>query len=300
MTVKTTGLPLTGAPARHATGSITAPDGTRLGYYRLGRGPGVLLVQGTMGTAEHFRQLAKALADTFTVYVPDRRGRGLSDAGGGDYGTHKEVEDLGALLKQTGARNVFGLSSGAIITLQAALSLPGLDKVCVYEPPLFAPGALTAAVARFEQEMAQGRVAAALVTAMQAAQMGPPIFNVLPRWLLEQLTRLAMKQEAKKPQGGYPPMEALAQTLHNDLKVVVEMSGPLERFSAIGQEVLLLGGSQSPAYLKAGLDGLEKVLPRTKRVVLAGLGHAAPWNADRGGQPARVAAALGKFFAKGG
>jgi hypothetical protein len=33
--------------------------------------------------------------------------------------------------------------------------------------------------------MAQGKVAAALITGMKGAQMGPPIFNVMPRWLLE-------------------------------------------------------------------------------------------------------------------
>ena len=41
-----------------------------------------------------------------------------------------------ALLTATGSRNVFGLSSGAIISLQAALTLPAIRKVALYEPPL--------------------------------------------------------------------------------------------------------------------------------------------------------------------
>ena len=53
-------------------------DGTSIGYEVLGSGPAIVLVQGAMGTAYTFRELAEALADTLTVVVPDRRGRGRS------------------------------------------------------------------------------------------------------------------------------------------------------------------------------------------------------------------------------
>jgi hypothetical protein len=147
--------------------------------------------------------------------------------------------------------------------------------------------------------MAQGKVAAALITAMKGAQMGPPIFNLMPRWLLERLTTMAMKQEEKKAGGGYVSMRALAPTLHYDMQLVVEKSGKLDGFKAIPAEVFLLGGSKSPAYLKAALDALEKVLPHVTRVELAGLDHAASWNADRGGKPERVAQALRRFLGDG-
>jgi len=58
--------------------SVTSHDGTSIGYQSFGSGPGVVLVEGAMGRAENYRQLALALADQFTVHVPDRRGRGLS------------------------------------------------------------------------------------------------------------------------------------------------------------------------------------------------------------------------------
>ena len=61
----------------------------------------------------------------------------------------------------------------------------------------------TAFLTRFDKEMAQGKVAAALITGMKAGQMGPPIFNAMPRWLLERLTSMAMKSEEKKGSGGY-------------------------------------------------------------------------------------------------
>jgi pimeloyl-ACP methyl ester carboxylesterase len=280
------------------TGSVTSKDGTTIGYRQLGHGPGVVLLHGAMSSAHNHIQLAEALADTFTVYVPDRRGRGLSGPYSEDYSIQKDVEDMDALLTKTGAHNVFGLSSGAIILLQAALTLPAIHKAAIFEPPLFMNDSVPAAVlTRFDKEIAQGKVAAALITGMKGAQMGPPIFNVMPRWLLELLTSMLMASEDKKAKGDYVPMRALAPTLHYDFQLVVEMSGKLESFRAIRAGVLLLGGSKSPAFLKAALDALEKVLPQAKRVELPGLNHAASWNTDRGGQPERVAQELRRFFA---
>jgi pimeloyl-ACP methyl ester carboxylesterase len=139
-----------------------------------------------MGTAHNFDQLAATLAGTFTVFVPDRRGRGLSRDAGKDYSIQKEVDDLDALLSQTGSHNIFGLSAGAIIALQASLTLSAIHKLAIFEPPLFINGTLpTAQIARHEKEMAQGKVAAALVTAMRAGQFGPPALKFMPRWLLE-------------------------------------------------------------------------------------------------------------------
>jgi pimeloyl-ACP methyl ester carboxylesterase len=280
------------------TGTVTSRDGTTIGYHQLGHGPGVVLLHGAMSSARHHLQLAEALAGAFTVYLPDRRGRGLSGPYGPDHGVQQDVEDMAALLGETGARNVFGVSSGGIVWLQAARTLPAIRKAAIYEPPLFADDALpTAVLARYDRELAAGRLAAALVTGMKGAQMGPPVFNRVPRWLLERLAGMAMAREERKGTGDYPSMRALAPTLRHDFRLVAETSGRLEGFRSVGAEVLLLGGSRSPAYLKAALDALERVLPRAERVELAGLDHAASWNSDRGGKPERLAEELRRFFA---
>ena len=91
--------------------------------------------------------------------------------------------------------------------------------------------------------------------------------------------------------------EALAPTLHYDFQLVVEMADALSRFQALRPDVLLLGGSTSPAYLKLALDALEKVLPHATRITFPGVGHGASGNRDRGGQPERVAQELRRFFA---
>ena len=74
--------------------------------------------------------------------------------------------------------------------------------------------------------------------------------------------------------------------------IVAEASGRIEHFKAIHAEVHLLGGSRSPAYLKRALATLETLVPRSTRIELSGLDHAASWNSDRGGRPGPVAAAI--------
>src|SRR5579862_9261246 len=82
-----------------ATASVVSRDGTRIGYRRIGSGPGVVLIQGAMGTEHNFSELAAQLADHFTIYLPDRRGRGLSPRPyDPDYTVTRDVEDLEALL----------------------------------------------------------------------------------------------------------------------------------------------------------------------------------------------------------
>ncbi len=293
------------APTRehYITDFVTSADGTKIGYRQLGHGPGIVLVQGAMGSAQNFMQLADSLLDTFTVYVPDRRGRGLSDLSySKDYSIQRDIEDLDALLARTGAHTVFGLSSGALISLQAALGLPAIHKVAIFEPPMFVNGVPTAVLPRLQEEIAQGRLAAALITGMKAAQLGPPVFKFIPSFLLELLVKVAMRQEEKKGSGDYLPMKELAPTLQYDFQVVVEMSGKLESFKALNIEVLLLGGSKSPAFLKADLDAIEKVLPHVTRIEFPGLGHSSSWNYDKqrnpDGKPEVVAQALCRFFAE--
>jgi pimeloyl-ACP methyl ester carboxylesterase len=292
--------PAATAQTPYTTGSVISRDGTTIGYRQLGHGPGVVLLHGAMESAQSHMQLAAALAGAFTVYLPDRRGRGLSGPYGDDYSIQKEIEDLDALLTKTGTHNVFGVSAGGLICLQAALTLPAIRKAALYEPALIVNHSIsTAFLARYDREMAQGKVAAALVTGMKGAQMGPAILNVMPRWLLESFTSKAMAQEGKTARAGDVTMRKLAPTLHYDFHLVAEMAETQERFRAVQTDVLLLGGSNSPAYLKTALDALEKVLPHVQRIEFPGLDHGGSSDAgstNRGGKPELVAQALRRFF----
>ena len=285
-----------------STGTAVSRDGTRIGYRQLGQGPGVVLLHGSMESAANHMQLAAGLADAFTVYLPDRRGRGTSGPYGDSYGIHREVEDLAAVLTQTGARHVFGVSASGLVVLQAALTLQGIDRAAVYEPALLLDGfdpRLTGWLTRFDQEIAAGNTAGALVTSMLGLRLGPAILNVMPRWLLESVTNMAMKSEDKKAAPDDVTMRKLAPTVGYEGQLIAEMAGTLESFRAVKAEVLLLGGSKGLEFLKPGLGALERVLPHASRVEFDGLDHGGSSDvtkANAGGKPERVVPELRRFF----
>jgi len=285
---------INGSPAAFGIDHVTSADGTTIGYRQVGSGPGLILVHGGMMASQNFTDLASALSVAFTVYVPDRRGRGLSGPHGAGYGLNREAEDIRALVDHTGARNLFGLSSGALVALQSAFVLPqSIRKLALYEPPL-AVGAFspTAWVPRYEQELARGDLAAAMVTVMQGTA-DSSFLNFLPRFVLVPFMKFAIEADAAELHAGDVPIKALIPTMHYDPRLVLETRGAIERFRAVQARVLLLGGSRSQPYLKAALDALNAVLPKAERIEFSGVGHLA---AENSGQPHRVAQELLRFF----
>jgi pimeloyl-ACP methyl ester carboxylesterase len=295
--------PMTAAPESLATDAVTSKDGTTIGYRRLGTGPGVVVLHGAMESSRSHLQLAEALADAFTVYLPDRRGRGLSGPYAAGHSVATDIADMDALLAKTGAQLVFGVSSGALIWLHAALALPAIRKAAIFEPPLLIDrDASIPLMRRFDDEIARGKVAAALITGMRAARLGPPIFDRIPRWLLERMTGAMLAQEDRRAGPSDVTVRMLAPTLHYDFQLVLESQGMLERFAGIRADLLLLHGSKSPAYLRASVEAVGRTLPNAERVELDGLDHAASGNTTdpmtgKGADPERVARELRRFFA---
>ncbi|WP_123975798.1 alpha/beta fold hydrolase [Streptomyces sp. Ag109_O5-1] len=202
-----------------------------------------------------------SLADTFTVVVPDRRGRGLSPHPyTPDYTVDDDVHDLDAVLQATGARFVYGLSSGAGITLKAALALPGIEKIALYEPST--------------------DLAGMLVTGTKLARLGLGLIRAMPDRVVTPAIRAIMKKEAASGSGHYATMAELALAFQYDFAIVRSMDDSIPAFGTLTRSVLLLGGSKSPAFLARSLDQLQQVIPTVRRVTLDGVGHDASWNVD--------------------
>ena len=72
-----------------SAGEVVSADGTHIGYRQTGSGPGLVVLHGGMRAAQHYLVLAEALADGYTVYIQDRRGRGLSGPPGENYSKEK-------------------------------------------------------------------------------------------------------------------------------------------------------------------------------------------------------------------
>src|SRR5215475_2936657 len=286
------------------SGRVTSRDGTPIGYLKTGRGPAVVILHGSMESARSHTLLAQALASDFTVYLPDRRGRGLSGPHRPDHGVCTEVEDQQAVLAESGAEMVFGVSAGGLVVLEAARTLPGLRKIAVYEPALaMDPAGHTAWLERFDHEMASGQVAAAMITSMYGLELAPPFFKIMPRRLLAALTEMAMKREDRKAAPDAITMRKLAPTIHYEGVLIAEMAGTVDPFRAVTADVLLLGGSKGLPFLKPARDALAQTLPRSRRVEFPGLDHGAssdPGSTNPGGKPeivAQVAREVRTFFA---
>ena len=273
--------------------SITSADGTSIAYREYGSGPGVVLLHGGAGAAQSLDRLAEALATSFTVLVPDRRGRGRSGPFGEPHTLATECADVEALLHHTGARRLFGLSAGAVIALHAAWQLTGIDRLALYEPPLIVDGAHPDAwVARYERELDRGDLGAALVSVLKGTGDAGSVMTYVPRFVLRPLFGLALRKE--QPRADRIPFRELVATLREDAKLVREAAPLVESFAAIRSDVLLLGGSRSARDLRIGLAALARILPHARRVVIDGVGHTA---AHDEGKPELVARELRPFFA---
>lgn len=270
---------------------VESDDGTQIGYRAVGEGPAIVLIHGGGATSYILTRLAMALSDRFTVYLLDRRGRGISGPSQHDDGLRQDVEDVQALLRATGDTKLFGVSAGAIIALQTALSLPDVTHVCAFEPPLSFDGVSAMSwVPRYQREVEKGKRGAALVTIIKGTE-GVRI----PRFILVPVMSLVLNRaDARARQIGTQPFSDQVLAMRHDIRVVQESSGSLERYRGLRCEVLLMGGTKSPPYLKAALDGLAAVVPRAQRVTIPEAGHRAPNN---DGRPELVADHLAGFFA---
>ena len=78
---------------------MCSADGTRIGFRRLGVGPAIVMVHGSVSTHTDWMPAARLLASRHTCYVMDRRGRRSSGAGHAPYAIEREFEDVCAVLK---------------------------------------------------------------------------------------------------------------------------------------------------------------------------------------------------------
>lgn len=277
-------------------GSTIAADGTRLGWLSVGEGPGLVIVHGAMQSARSQLDLARLLAGSRRVHLVDRRGRGLSGPIGaaGPY-TGKEVDDLAAVLSATGARDILGVSSGALIALRAGLVVPSIDRIIAFEPPLSIDHSVRLDLLdRFLAELTAGDRPNALVSAMLAAEMGPPPLLKLPRAVLRMMTR-PMLNGATKP--GDVPISDLVTALRVDMRIVAENAERLQDFAEVRNRTLLLDGTKTRPYLRTATAGLAATIPNSRRISLDGTNHSVTSNRAQRGKPDLVAPVLAEFLA---
>jgi pimeloyl-ACP methyl ester carboxylesterase len=273
-------------------GAFTASDDTIIGYRHIGNGTGVLLVHGGLQSSLNFTTLARLLSAHYTVYVPDRRGRGLSPNGNNNSSLHTQAADISRLAEITDSKYIFGLSSGAVISLQAAMMNPLFKKVALYEPPLPIEGHPFVKLQEgYASALHEGNLGKAFVQIVKGTG-DSSFFAKLPTFIIAPFVNLLIK--AQKETESKLPLKSIVPTFQYDLQVVKESQHLLNEARNLQTEVLLMKGAKSLLYLQQVVDHLQQIMPNAKSVVFEKSGHLA---ADNSGSPQKVADQLTHFFA---
>jgi pimeloyl-ACP methyl ester carboxylesterase len=246
-----------------------------------------------MADVHAYRRLSEELSESFTVIRAERRGRGISPR---PYTTAhdiaRDVEDLDAIMATTGATALFGLSSGAVIVLEAARTLPRVERVAVFEPPFYRYGIDTDDLQQLFDDIDHHRSGAALVGALTTAGTAPAFVARLPRWAGRSIGRAVLTVQAWRP-GPAASLRALLPGVRYDFHDVAQVDRHFDAFASITLPVLIIRGTSSPRFLQDAAGALRQLLPASTLVDLVDLGHDGPWNT---GDPHAVAAALTPFL----
>jgi pimeloyl-ACP methyl ester carboxylesterase len=247
-----------------------------------------VLVPGALHSGHHYEELAQGLADMFTVFAVDRRGRPGSGPQRPDHSIEDECADIAAVMEKTGASMVFGHSSGGVVALQTALRRT-VRKVAVYEPPAMFSDTVPPVkdLAAMDRALAEGRKTDAF--AMLAKGESGPLQKV-PLFALKALFRLASKG-ADERFGEY--FDAIG-TFPAEQRMLVGLAGESERYREVTAPTLVLLGSRTGGELDRAARFLGEVVPGVRLEIMAGLKHDAPDEKA----PGRVAAELRTFFAQ--
>jgi pimeloyl-ACP methyl ester carboxylesterase len=266
--------------------TVESADGTTIAYDRAGAGKPLVLVGGAFSYRRYPGQvkLAGLLSEHFTVYSYDRRGRGDS----GDtppYAIEREIDDLAAVIAAAGGQaHVWGLSSGAVLALDAAAARVPILRLAVHEPPLMVDPEDRRPPADMREHVSQliaaGRRGEAvryyMVDGMGAPAFVPGLLRLMP--------------------GVWKRLTAVAHTLPYDAALVEPYQTgrplPAGQWAAVTVPTVVMCGAEkeSPAFFHHAAAAVASALPDARLVVRRGLGHSKKLDAKA------IAATLAEFL----
>jgi pimeloyl-ACP methyl ester carboxylesterase len=242
---------------------VISKDGTVIAFDRSGKGPAVMLV----GGAFQYRaidpptaQLAALLAQHFTVFHYDRRGRGAS-LDTQPYAIEREIEDLEALINEAGGSAfVFGMSSGGALALDAVARGLAITKLALYELP-------------FNSGDEQARQAAEhytrqLTALLSEGRRGDAVALAMSTWGAEASAVAGMRQTPT-----WSLFESVAPTLAYDNAIMGDGTVPAERLASLTLPTLVMDGGASPAFMHNAAQAVAHALPNAKLRTLEGQTH---------------------------
>lgn len=246
---------------------VRSADGTTIAFERSGKGPAIIFVDGAfehraMDTSTAQLAALPLLAQHFTVFHYDRRGRG-SSTDTQPYAVEREIEDIEALISEAGGSAfLVGISSGAALAFEAALKLGGKVKgLAMYEAPYNSDVAARQAWKdyrkRLDELLAAGRHGDAVALFMML--VGMPAEHVP-----------GMRQSPM-----WPMFEAVAPTLAYDAAAMGEdASVPTERAASLAVPALVMAGDASEwSFMQSTAQALADAIPNAQYRTLEGQTH---------------------------
>ncbi len=260
--------------------TVRSKDGTSIAYDRVGHGPAVIFVDGALSTRGGKADLARLLAEQFTVYSYDRRGRGDS----GDtppYAVDREIEDIDTLVDAAGGSAfLYGHSSGGCLAMNATVELERkVGKLAIYEAPYNddpeAQKGWGDYVTSLTELLALGRRGDAVALFM--ALVGMPAAQI----------------EGMRQSPFWAGLEAIAPTLAYDHTGIMgeHVSIPVERAARVQVPTLVISGTRGLPFMQVTARTLSRTIPGAELRTLDGQAHDV--HADV------LAPVLAEFFAAG-
>ncbi len=269
--------------------TVISKDGTIVSFLSVGKGAGVIVLPGVLSMANDYAAFASALADNFAVYTLERRGRGRSGPQGDGYGIQKEIDDVLALQRETGASFLVGHSYGGLIALEVARNNDTFTKIAVYEPGVSIDGSMPVYwIPGYEKKLAENRNLDALVEFTLAD--APARLAKIPAWLMKLMLRFFFVR--------YPESKQMLGLLRQNLcewREIAGLDGHYLDYREVFAAVLLLyGGRSNSRAVDLVVERLPAVIPHCETKVFPKLDH---FGIERTA-PREVANAIRDFFSQ--
>ncbi len=118
---------------------------------------------------------------------------------------------------EQGAHDLFGLSTGAVVSLGGVLGTTSVTRLALYEPPLSVDGSTPLGwTERYEREIAAGKTSSALITGMRGLHTDRVMSRIphaaapLMEWMLRR----------ERPEPGDVAIRDLVPTFHYDIAII--------------------------------------------------------------------------------
>ena len=247
----------------HPRFTVRSNDGVEISVQKAGAGPALLLVHGSLlNGAISWGPMIPALAQRFTVYAMDRRGRAPS----GDakqYSIANEADDIAAVVNSIGAPvAVLGHSYGARAALEALDQLKNVSHLILYEPPITFETGNLGPLASMDQALQAGDRERILITFLIEQVQMPP----------ESLTNM-------KSSPLWPIILEISPTLARESRTVNTRRLPTQPLAHWNVPTTILLGSETVGMLRDAAFFVQKAIPGCRMVILQGHGHRANMDA---------------------